>query len=174
MSNVELVVEECCELREVLADLFAAKPLFEGTLDVLLAESERGQRGVSAGLLQTPGCRVAEVQLAVGRAASAMLLEHEPHVHVWVGVQLSLQGVQLVVGLVDLARIVIVLQSAAENLLVEVWLSSADHQVQNDLLLSEALVQTVLDARVNVDVPHGAAVHQHVALHDLRVESAGD
>lgn len=167
-SGVEVLVE----VGVVNASLLVLEPLSQKSSGVDLTKAEHAGGIAAAGFLQAHCGLRGEVQRRVGRTASASFGEVVSHVDVRISPELSLNSIERLVLLLKLAAILEVVERAARNSLIDATLLPAVQSVNDDLFLSKTLLEAVVDSRVDVNVPHGAAIHHDVALEMLRHKGA--
>lgn len=82
-----------------------------------------------------------------------------------------MNSVEIVILLFNVPGILIILRCFAIDVLVKSWGVTTDQHVKDDFVLSKALIEAVVDRRVNVDIPDCAAVHKNISLEMLRLEN---
>ena len=78
-----------------------------------------------------------------------------------------MNSVEIVILLFNVPGILIILRCFAIDVLVKSWGVTTDQHVKDDFVLSKALIEAVVDRRVNVDIPDCAAVHKNISLEVL-------
>lgn len=82
-----------------------------------------------------------------------------------------MNSVEIVILLFNVPGILIILRCFAIDVLVKSWGVTTDQHVKDDFVLSKALIEAVVDRRVNVDIPDCAAIHKNISLEMLRLEN---
>ena len=170
INLVEIVAED----REFLLESFVRGPLVEGLFNVLAADVQHVLSVSTTSLLQAPSGLVLEVKPTRPRAR-VKLLEVVAVVDVGVGARLCEQTV---------GAAVVILHAACDlpvesRVLGDLRLGrrakiSANGDIHNNVGLVLDDFEALLDGRVEVHVPNGAAIHENVSIQMLGLEDSRD
>ena len=141
-------------------------------MNLVLADVKHGFGVISAGLLQAPRRRVVEVKLAINVTTVMDLapLEVVALLHSRIGPQGLLDGVSVHIEVMLVTCAHVVFHGVLADGVARALAVATDGDVDDDILLRVDQFQTLIDGRVNVDVPDSTAIHQNHAIDVLRWE----
>jgi len=160
----------------LLHELLAVIPLIKRFVDSFRPNFKHGLSVTTAGLLQAPRGRVVKVHPVFDIAAIVSILEVIPNIYLGERLQLLKHVVRVSECLPNISRSPEVVESVLAQLTVLVYETTlvSNSDVKDDVRGCETHVYALVNSGVNVNVPDGTTVHQHVAFEVLGWECDGD